>query len=269
MADDFEVQPTEEDAFNFIVRMLRQEGEARYSDYGYGLYLPKVMRSYIAQHERDSGSRDDRDLEAISPAFYAAAWSLCRRGILRPGIRAWNKQSTTDGCSNGYSITPFGSQWISESDSNDYVPSEPGRFAAILNSYGPKFGPGYQERAQEAMRCYGAHAYFACCAMCGAAAESIVLAIAIARTNDEKQVISDYSSKGGRGRIENLFLGQQPKGVQDEFRGCSSLLKYWRDSAAHGQALGISDTEAYTSLALLLRLSQLAFDRWDDLTGKP
>lgn len=101
--------------------------------------------------------------------------------------------------------------------------------------------------------------------MCGAAAESIILALANHKTGDDTKVLSMYSASGGRGRIENLIIGKKDKPIQDEFRGYVSLLKYWRDIAAHGKASGIQDPEAYTSLALLLRFAQFANDRWNEL----
>lgn len=209
-------------------------------------------------------------LETISPAFYAAAWELCRRGILRPGIRTIRGQVTDDGSGgNGYSVTPAGRDWLQEAARYDYVPTEPGRFARLLDGFAPKFGPGFQERAQEAVRCYGANAYVACCAMCGAAAESIILALAIAKTSDSGRVLEMYESAGGRGRVEALILSQRPQQVQTEFRSSADLLKYWRDSAAHGRRSNITDNEAYTSLGLLLRFAQFANDRWDELTANP
>jgi len=78
-------------------------------------------------------------------------------------------------------------------------------------------------------------------------------------------VLEMYSAAGGRGRIENLIIGKKDKSTQEEFRGYLSLLKYWRDIAAHGRTSGIKDPEAYTSLALLLRFAQFANDRWNDL----
>ena len=52
-----------------------------------------------------------------------------------------------------------------------------------------------------------------------------------------------------------------------EFRGYTVLLKYWRDEAAHGKVSGISDNEAFTSLAYFLRFVQFADARWNELTG--
>ena len=55
--------------------------------------------------------------------------------------------------------------------------------------------------------------------------------------------------------------------VQDEFRSQAGLLKYWHDAAAYGRRAGITDNEAYTSLALLLRFAQFVNDRWDGLAA--
>lgn len=256
-----------EDAFNFLVQCLREGG---YHHYGYDLYLPSVMSRYVRGVLRIPEHDEYGPLVTVSPSFYAAAWELCRRGILRPGIRRYHEQVTDEGSGgNGYSVTPSGQEWLQEAARYDYVPIEPGRFARVLDGFSARFGAGYQERAQEAVRCYGANAYVACCAMCGAAAESIILALAIAKTSDETRVLRTYESAGGRGRIEAIILGQQPPQVQTEFRSSANLLKYWRDSAAHGRRSNITDNEAYTSLALLLRFAQFANDRWGDLIANP
>jgi hypothetical protein len=88
---------------------------------------------------------------------------------------------------------PFGAQGAAESRRDDFVSTEPQRFAQMLAPYIKRFGPGFHERAQEAVRCYGAHAYLAWCAMCGASAESILLAAAIAKRG-EQQVLKTYAS---------------------------------------------------------------------------
>jgi hypothetical protein len=152
-----------------------------------------------------------------------------------------------------------------ESRQYDYVPIEPGRLARLLSQYLSKFGVVFAERSQEAIKCYNANAYLACCAMCGAATESIILSLAITKTNDEAQVIKDYSTRGGRGKIENLIIGQKQGNIKDEFISSTGLLKYWRDISAHGSVSGITDNEAFTSLALLLRFSQFVNDKWDEL----
>jgi hypothetical protein len=258
---------SQEDALTLLVRLLRQPNHGSYSPYGYGVYLPTLLRHYL---ETQGLRRDDQDrsLREMMPTFYDAAWELCRRGILRPGVRGLNEQATPDGSAgNGYSITPFGRQWLAEADRDDFIPTEPERFAQMLAPYRQRFGPSFQERAQEAIRCYGAHAYLACCAMCGAAAESILLATAIAK-EDEDKVLSQYNTSGGRKRVENIILGKAPQQLRDEYTGHTTLLKYWRDQAAHGRASGIKDSEAFASLGSLLRFAIFVNDRWDELTTK-
>lgn len=257
----------EEEAIHYIIHFLRNPIATKYNSYGYDFYLPGIIQLYAEKHE---GIVNDPDLHRrkieLSPFFYAAAWDLCRRGIIRPGIRAMGLQSTPDGSAgNGYSITPFGKVWLTESDRDDYIPTEPGRFSEMLKPFQDDFGPGFYERAQQAVRCYGAHAYLACCAMCGAAAESIFLAIAI-KKKDEDEILRIYRSSNGRSKIENIIVGKARSQIQNEFRGFTILLKYWRDEAAHGHASGIADNEAYTSLALLLRFAHFVKDHWIEIT---
>lgn len=254
----------EEDAFHFMVQCLRTPAKS-FSNYGYEVYLPSVIREYLQPIAKEHYAVE-RNLAVFSPAFRAAAWNMCRRGLLRPGVRAHGDQVTEDGSGgNGYSLTPAGREWLSRAGHYDYVPVDPGRFSELLNRFSARFGPAFVERSQDAIRSYSATAYLACCAMCGAAAESILLALAIAKTKDEGSVIKDYVAANGRARIEKLLLGQQPESIRREFLGYASLLKYWRDYAAHGRPSGISDGEAYTSLAMLLRLAQFSSERWDDL----
>ncbi len=258
----------EEDSLKYLIHFLRTWPLTKYTSYGYDFYLPGIMDNYVrSQHAGIEEHQVQLKVREISPHFYAAAWELCRRGIIRPGVRAMDEQSTPDGSAgNGYSLTPFGRAWLSEAHQDDFVPTEPGRFAKMLEPFGSLFGPGFHERAQQAIRCYGAHAYLACCAMCGAAAESILLSVACAKENEEK-VLSIYRSASGRNRVENLVSGQAKQQIQAEFCGFISLLKYWRDEAAHGKVSRISDDEAYTSLALLLRFANHVKDHWHDLVG--
>ncbi len=257
----------EEDAINYVIAYLRNPPRSEFSSYGYEFYLPNVIRAYLAQHEGLQHPQGETRLRELSPVFYAAAWELCRRGVLRPGIKRYGEQATDDGSSgNGYSVTPFGRAWLAESQHDDFIPTEPGRFAALLKPFRELFGPGFSERAQQAVACHRAHAYLACCAMCGAAAESILLALAIQK-RAEDEVLRDYASASGRGRVEKLVLHKAPEPVKGTFRGYTDLLKYWRDETAHGRASQIADDEAYVSLLTLLRLAQLARDHWDELTG--
>lgn len=101
--------------------------------------------------------------------------------------------------------------------------------------------------------------------MSGAAGESILLSTAIAKVGNEERVLRGYAASGGRLKIENLIFGRAQGRLQAEYRGLSSLMKYWRDEAGHGGASSINDNEAFGSLALLLRLSTFMNDNWDEL----
>lgn len=256
-----------EDAERLIIRWIREQPRAEYLSYGYDVYLSNVIR----WHLRESGVRDPQEIESsiegLWPTFVAAAWELCRRGVIRPGVRRLREQSTDQGSAGeGYSITPFGAQWAAEADRDDFVPTEPQRFAQMLAPHAKRFGSAFHERAQEAVRCYGAHAYLACCAMCGASAESILLTASIAKRGED-ETLKIYASAAGRSRIQKDFLAHVPEALRQEFNNLSILLKYWRDEAAHGKALGIADNEAYTSLALLLRLAKFVESNWKALVS--
>lgn len=259
----------QEDALKFILNWLRAGGRSEYPNYGYDMYVPNVLREYV----RSSGECPDtpeghKHLKAASPVFFDAAWELCRRGIIRPGVQMIGAQSTDEGSAgSGFSVTPFGRQWLSEATEDNWVPTEPGRFAEMLEPFRDRFGPGFYSRAQEAIRCYGAHAYLACCAMCGAAAESVLLATAIAKTGDEEKVLKAYATAKGRLNVESMVLGQAREELKREFRGLTGLLKYWRDDAAHGSPSTIAENEAYTSLAMLLRYASFAHQNWAELTS--
>lgn len=262
----------QEDTIKYIIHYLNfKEGEG-FTTYGYDLYLPHLMRRWCEENYSTLGverHESERFLPDVSPYFYEAAWELCRMGVLRPGIQCWGKQATDDGSAgNGYSITPFGRQWLTESDKNNFIPTEPGRFSEMLLPFVQIFGPGFHERAQQAIRCYGSHTYLACCVMCGAAVESILLHLAINKDGDEEKIIKEYRAANGRQKLENLLIRQQKIGLKKDFEIYFSLLKYWRDEAAHGRKSDISESEAYTALALLMRCAQFARDNYELLVGK-
>ena len=252
-------------ALQYLIHWMRQPYNLGFGSYGYHVYMPSVMDNYLRDQEGLTESTEIR-MQAISPEFYNAAWELCRRGVLRPGIARLGGQATPDGSAgNGYSLTLFGRAWIAETDRDDFVPTEPERFGQILKPFQARFGPGFASRAQEAVRCYGAHAYLACCAMCGGAAESILLATAIARTGDEPHVLRLYLSARGRSKVEHLLLGQLRGDLQRRVRSLTDLIGYWRDDAAHGRASRLSEIEAFPALAMLLRLAAIIDDHWAEL----
>ena len=257
-----------EDAMALMVRWLQEPDYGSFTSFGYDIYLPNLARIYLRKEKGiNSDMQIEKNMGEMVTSLYPAVWDLCRRGILRPGVYRYGAQATDEGTAgNGYSVTPFGRQWLSEKNQDAFVPTEPERFAKMLAPYKEKLGAPFHERAQEAIRCYGAHAYLACCVMCGAAAESILLTAAI-RKSKEADVIKEYCSANGRSRIENRIFGQARQQLRDEYKGYTMLLKYWRDSAAHGAPANINDNEAYTALALLLRFSMFINNNWEEVVG--
>lgn len=68
----------------------------------------------------------------------------------------------------------------------------------LFRGFASNLGAGFVQRASEAGQCHNFGAYLACCAMCGAAAESILLSVAVAKMRDEGAVLSLYRATGGR-----------------------------------------------------------------------
>ncbi len=258
--------PNVDDCEKFIIGWIRNPRH-QFSLYGYDILISEVIRAY-RKEEEGIESASPAQVDDYSPNFLAAAWELCRRGIIRPGVSELGGQVTDNGSGgDGYSITPFGKRWLAEETNDIFLPTDYGRFAELLAPFKDLFGPGFHERAQEANRCYRAHAYLACCAMCGAAAESIMLSLAIRKEGDEEKVLKLYRAAGGRGKIENLLTGQVDKRTRKIFIELAKLLHHWRDESAHGSASKISDNEAHTSLSTLFRFVKFAKDNLEALTG--
>lgn len=272
---------TQEQALSRILNYLRNPAQRNpdYYNYGNDLYIPSLISECLsgevkAQWDRDNprvglSTTFEHDIKTNSNSFYEAAWSLCAREILRPGViyPPQNQQNQQIGIIGaGFSLTPYGKQWLEETSGYECIPSEYGRFSQLLAGHSHRFTNAYHVRSQEAIRCYRAHAYLACCVMCGAASESILLALAIAKKGDEQFILKEYAATKGRTTIQNFLLTNQNGYVCRELPNYTDSLKYWRDTAAHGADTNISESEAFSSLLFLLRFAQFADEGWDNLT---
>src|SRR5438477_20949 len=90
-----------DEAIAILIQLL-QAGKG--GSYGYDLYARNgadeaIRRMRLPPHQ------DHELMREISPVFYEAAWELCRRGIVRPGIRRSGDQAVEEG---GYSLTVGG-----------------------------------------------------------------------------------------------------------------------------------------------------------------
>jgi hypothetical protein len=237
---------------------------ARTSTYGNDIFISQIAQGYWA---RRGVGHSDLNFSQYVP-FYDAAWELCRIGVLRPGAHAPMGQGQIGGSvfsGDGYSITEFGHGWLANSDRR--IAGDPSRMSELFAPFAKLYGPGFEQRANEAIRCHRTSNYLAACAMAGAAGESILLAIAVAKIGDEAKVLKDYSSGGGRSRITRQIVAGLSVAVARTFEAALQVLHYWRDDAAHGVATTISEVEAYASLTQVLRLAQFCSDHWQELTA--
>lgn len=271
--------PTVEDALDYLVDMLREQGPPTKA-YGYDLWLSNVTDRYAQQEVSRQGGQSGllggrpastlyewQPVSAeVSPAFMDAAWQLCRLGVLRPGIRELNTQAVHDGA--GYSVTEFGRSWLSEHASPAYVPTDPGRMTDLLTAGKDLFGEVYVLRANDAARCYSAHAYYACCAMIGAAAESILLSAGVAKLG-EAAAMKKYRATSGRKSLTDAVLAGCADHVARELRLHTDLIALWRDQSAHAHSAAIGETEAFTNFRGLIKFAQFAESRWKQLTDPP
>jgi hypothetical protein len=112
MDDDF--------AYTYLLERLKapapRDSYDGYSNYGYDVYLPRVIEFYARERDGLSpGQSPESSIEKHWPAFADAAWRLCMQGILRPSVRRYREQSTADGSAgNGYAVTSYGKRWLQE-----------------------------------------------------------------------------------------------------------------------------------------------------------
>jgi hypothetical protein len=104
--------------------------------------------------------------------------------------------------------------------------------------------------------------------MSGAAAESVLLALAITKLGDEEQVLAAYSQSGGRQRVLNLIVGQATAVRRDTLTTFSGIISMWRDEAAHGKATPLGTANADEALRQLLHMCQWVDREWAALTAQ-
>lgn len=103
--------------------------------------------------------------------------------------------------------------------------------------------------------------------MAGAAAESAILAAAIAKSGDERSVLREYAKRDRRRHLIEMIFGGQPESLRRRYvEATFYLLAFWRDEAAHGTASEISEIDAFHSLTLLVRLAQFIHSHWAEIT---
>lgn len=257
--------PRQEDAAEYLVGYLKRRPRLDLPQYGYDVWLVAVITEWIhdATARPLNHSAPGNWARELSAPFYAAAWDLCRLGVLRPGPRHHEAQAVGEG--QGYTLTLAGRAWLEQQSAAAFIPTDGTRTAEMLAAAGPQFGPVYRVRAIEAARCYAAGAYYACCAMVGAAAESVILAVGSAKL-DEAAAEKLYFGHAGRSKLEDAILRDAPTWLQKQFRGHTALIALWRDRAAHAHEALVTESEAYMDLRGLLRFATEVTEHWETLT---
>ena len=261
-----------EDAQDVIVDQLSRLGVGRdfrgnrTGSHNADVWIPDLAWRYWQPLLPPSGLMDVSHLahDQLTP-FYDAAWDLCRIGVLRPGVFAPVGQETAAAIGDQFVITEFGHKWLKAAPQRPVL--APTRLGEMLQALGDRFGAGYAQRITEAVKTYRAQNYLSTCTMTGAAAESVLLATAIAKTRDEARVLRTYNGRSGRLEVTRLVTANLAASVGDQFKAALNVLQYWRDDAGHGTATTISEIEAHAALTQLLRLAQFASDPWNVLTA--
>ncbi len=267
-----------DDAIDYLVQFLAREirdiprrvfTPTSETKYGCDLWIPNIVRGFWRARQSSFDTLNHEQLKPYYQPFYDAAWELCRIGVLRPGevTPAREHQVMRGFGGDGYSLTLFGSEWVQKAATERPL-IDPGRYGEVIKPFTDRFGVGFAQRAAEAAHCHRTNSYLACCAMAGAAAESILLAVAIAKVGDEAAVLADYRRAAGRKKITDQITRGLARGLAEQFRTGTELSSHWRDAAAHGTATTISEIEAQHSLSQLLRFAQLTWSNWKTLTDQ-
>jgi hypothetical protein len=253
-----------DEVYEFLIELLREIAPDALPPHGNNncdLWLPNAGLEFAQRRGERDGS-----YERYFRALHDAAWELCRIGVLRPGRAVrYIGVGSSELSEAGYSITELGRIWLSDAATRPIV--DPSRLGQALAKFSSRFGPGYVQRATEAVRTYRTCNYLSACVMSGAAAESILLALAIAKVGDEAKVLAEYRTSSGRGRVKARVLQGVADGLKRQFEAAAQVLHYWRDDAGHGTMTTIDEIEAHASLTQLLRLAQIASDHWAELTA--
>lgn len=101
------LQDAEDYILDFIVENLAQkERRVVEKSFDFDLYLPWLME--IVEYQQIGHDQKCPEIVELESLYMDAAWSLCNKGILRPGPRRTNSDNPRDGYAKGYSLTLIG-----------------------------------------------------------------------------------------------------------------------------------------------------------------
>ena len=262
-----------DDALDWIVRGIRLDPEVvslmpndpNPAKFGYEVYLPKLSTSFLESRLTPEERRDHTKRTAflskhrkhVECAFAEVAWNLSLRNILRPGALHEGAQVTDAGNAGfGFCLTETGRAWVAARATQPEpapLPSE-GRATKLVQDLASVFGGGFLQRALECLLCYRTCAYFAACAMAGAAAESILLGLGF-EVFGEESTLAWYRRSRGRSELAKRLFSRLPAGIGDELTAYLGVISYWRDECSHGEERGVGEPESFIAWTYLLRLA--------------
>jgi hypothetical protein len=271
--------PADDDASLLLRRWLREKYSAKRSVYNLEGRSAFDLGGFLADHVREACRTQieaaqatgehitiELDLPTNTQPFVSATWSLVRQGILSPTL-ARTGSSKLKLHDSQFAFTAFGIRWLEAEGSEEVLPSEHGRFAAHLDLHRARFGDVFFQRAHEALGCYHAALFLACCVMAGAAAEAIVIRLAIAKTGDEDRIRKLYWKRTGREELRRILEEQTSSDVRTSLTLYFDLLKHWRDPAAHASSRSYGEESAFLALITLLRFAQFGERSWQAIVG--
>ncbi len=265
--------PDREDLITYILSTLRTEPAKIGRSDGFDVYLSNVIHSFLQQeaeirhpHQIPDGDKQIIEHELV-PRIQDAVWELCRRGLLRPGNRSAGALGTSGSTHDfqGFSLTQEGKEAVLNSD--DFIHTELGGYGALLEVYRTQFGDVFMQRAMEAARCFNGMTYFACCVMCGAAAEAILFQLAVSKSSEE-EAAKKYKEYGGRKELIRMIVDDSTY-TKGKFEKLLDWFVEWRDLAGHASSEPIGSDEARLCLRELILFARFVRDSWPKLVTAP
>lgn len=263
-----------EEALEFLIEYLRESKTSKPADerqlesFKYEVWIPRVAQIFhdrFPDRLKDLGGDGNLALKYHAPVFLDAAWALARQGVLRPSY-AWGFDNNlyADG-GQGFSVTSQGREWLRQDNNTAIFFAHPGAYPKYLKKYVSRFGAGYAQRAEEALKCLSAGSYLAACAMTGAAAESIILATAITIIG-ENDALKLYRQGNGTAEITKKITVNLDERTKQEFRELTGIIKHWRNPSSHGEYVETDEVITMTALTTLVRLAQFVDSKWEQFT---
>lgn len=251
--------PTPEVAHERIVRELLKAAHRKpaiHDQFDYDLDLLELDRRY---YEENGGTSYTRPVFTLHlGVFLDATWELCRLGIVRPGRRL----SADEARGLRFTLTESGRQQLLDASAQGLVTVAGAAIVKELEQHTARFGEAFIERVKDAVTSHSAGAHLACCAMCGAAAETILLSLAIALGGDEDEVLKEYLSRSGRAALMKRIKARLSHSDSLQLETYAKPLDYWRDAASHGLPARVLSGTAFQNLQLVRHLAHFVAGRW-------